>query len=148
MLTTMLASAGRRAPIRPAAPARAPDPARAQAPPVDALRWESKGLAGLRVSVPARAVEYRPGPAGPRAAPALLLAGARRVALRRGGEGGRARRLQRSDINRLHAMEMAAATAAAATGPSIGRRRATETAAKAATATVAAATAAGAAAGA
>ena len=108
-------------PARGAGPRRprAPDPARAQAPPVDALRWESKGLAGLRVSVPARAVEYRPGPAGPRAAPALLLAGARRIALRRGGEGGRARRLQRSDINRLHAMEMAAATAAAATGPSI-----------------------------
>jgi hypothetical protein len=31
--------------IRPAAPARAPDPARAQAPPVDALRWELKVLA-------------------------------------------------------------------------------------------------------
>ena len=39
MLTTMPACACRRAPIRPAAPARAPDPARAQAPPVDALRW-------------------------------------------------------------------------------------------------------------
>jgi hypothetical protein len=41
----VLASAGRQAPIQPPAPACAPDPARAQAPPVDALRWELKVLA-------------------------------------------------------------------------------------------------------
>ncbi len=40
----VLASAGRRAPIQPPAQACAPDPARAQAPPVDALHWELKVL--------------------------------------------------------------------------------------------------------
>ncbi len=58
MLTTMPASAGRRAPIRPAAPALAPDPACAQAPPVDALRWECQceSCFALRIKEACRSV--------------------------------------------------------------------------------------------
>jgi hypothetical protein len=118
----MLASAGRRAPIRPAAPARAPDPARAQAPPVDALRWECQcgSCFALRIKGSCRSVcstRMRvPAPAGPRAAPALLLAGARLEGAERGGERADCRGQTSIGYMRWRWRH-------AATGPSNGRRR-------------------------